>query len=147
MNHTHPAQCIKAKGRAWKEWKKGGSRELYQVARREARRQVYVARREAESRRFANVQGREEQRQEVFRIARQCVSENQDVVGESCVRNDRGDLATTDDDKTEAWQCHHDRLLNTENAWEREALPNVDPTEGPAVNYFPSYIVLQIFIV
>ncbi len=68
--------AIKAKRQAWKEWKKGGSKELYQVARREARRQVYLARGEAESKRFANVLRREDQRRGVFRIAKQCQYES-----------------------------------------------------------------------
>ena len=71
----------------------------------------------------------------MFRIARQCVSRNQDVVGEKCVRNDSGALTLTDAEKKEAWRCHYERLLNVENVWEKEALPQVDPTEGPAIKY------------
>ncbi len=81
-----------------------GSKELYQVARRETRHQVYLARGEAESKRFANVLRREDQRREVFRNAKQCVSTNQDVVGEKCVRNDSGALALKDARKKDAWE-------------------------------------------
>ena len=117
-----------------KEWRKGGSREKYQAAKREAKRQVYIARAEAESKKFANVLRREDQRREVFWIARQCVSRNQDVVGEKCVRNDSGALTLTNAERKEAWNCHYGRVMNVENVWEREALPQVDPTEGPAIN-------------
>ena len=121
-------RAIKAKRQAWKDWKKGSSKENYQVARREARRQVYLARGAAERRKFANVLQRE-----VFRVASQCVRENRDGVGEKCVRHDNGTLALTDTEKKEAWKCYHEKLLNEENAWEKESLPHVDPTEGLAI--------------
>uniref|UniRef100_A0A0L8H0F6 Retinoblastoma-associated protein A-box domain-containing protein n=1 Tax=Octopus bimaculoides TaxID=37653 RepID=A0A0L8H0F6_OCTBM len=57
-------RAIRQKKQAWKDWKNGGSRELYQCARREARRQVYLARGEADKKRFANVLRREDQRLE-----------------------------------------------------------------------------------
>ena len=123
-------RAIKAKRQAWKEWRKWGSREKYQVAKREAKHQVYVARREAESKKFANVLRREDQRRKVFRIARQCVSRNQDVLGEKCVRNDSGALTTTNAERKDAWNCHYGRVMNVENVWEREALTPSRPNRG-----------------
>ena len=41
-------QCIKEKRRLWKEWKSGGSKNLYLEAKRRARTAVYAAKAEAE---------------------------------------------------------------------------------------------------
>ena len=35
-----------------------------------------------------------------------------DIVGENCVRNDASEIALTDEDKMEAWDYRHARLLN-----------------------------------
>lgn len=43
------------KKQAWENWINRGSKELYQIAKREARRQVYLARVKAERKRFANI--------------------------------------------------------------------------------------------
>ena len=48
-------QCIKEKRRLWKEWKSGGSKNLYLEAKCRARTAVYAAKAEAERNRFADV--------------------------------------------------------------------------------------------
>ena len=82
-------QCIKGKRRLWKEWKSGGSKNLNLEAKRHARTAVYAAKAEAERNRFVDVLRREDQRNEVFKIAKQMKRTNQDVVREKCIRNDR----------------------------------------------------------
>ena len=58
---------------------------------------------------------------------------NQDVVGEKCIRNDEGNLASTEEEKKLAWKSHYEKLLNTEFDWDRDSLSEVHPVEGPAM--------------
>ena len=121
---------VKAKRKAWKEWKSGGSREEYNRMKREAKRAVYHAKKAAEEEKFACL---EDKPAEMFRLAKQMKRENQDVVGEKCVLNDDGEMAFSDDSKKGAWHQHYERLLNVEFPWDKENLPPFDPVQGPAV--------------
>ena len=49
-------------------------------------------------------------------------AKNCDVVGDKCVKNDKGELALTDADKHLAWKEHYERLLNEEFPWDKENL-------------------------
>ena len=106
---------------------------MYLEAKRRARTAVYAAKAEAERNRFADVLRREDQRNEVFKIAKQMKKTNQDVVGEKCIRNDEGNLASTEEEKKLAWKSHYEKLLNTEFDWDRDSLSEVHPVEGPAM--------------
>ena len=57
--------------------------------------------------------------------------ENQDVVGEMCIKNDNGELALNDDEKMKAWVELYDRPLNIDFDWPLDSLPDVSPVEGP----------------
>ena len=59
--------------------------------------------------------------------------ENQDVVGEKCVRDDAGNLSFSDEDKRKAWKQHYEKLLNVEFPWPEAELPHVAPVEGPPI--------------
>ena len=122
---------IKEKRKLWKEWKRGGSKEKYLDAKRAARRAVYNAKEKSEKERFGNVLIREDQREEVFKIAKQMAAVNRDVVGDKCVRNDKGVLATSERDKHLAWQEHYERLLNEEFDWDKDNLVFNEPVLGP----------------
>ena len=103
----------------WKIWKSGGSKEGYLEAKRVAKKEVYAAKKKAEEVQFANVASDKEDRNQLFKIARQMVKTNADVVGDKCVTNDDGELACTDLEKLSAWKQHHEKLLNKEFPWER----------------------------
>lgn len=124
-------RAVKEKRRRWKSWKAGGSKEEYLEAKRAAKRAVYDAKKAAEEERFGQVLRREDDRAEVFKIAKQMISTNRDVVGDKCVRNDRGDLATSDQDKLLAWKEYYERLLNEEFDWDKDNLIINDPKLGP----------------
>jgi len=125
--------AVKCKSVAWKSWRAGaGSKESYLEAKRAARRAVYKAKKEAEQARFAKVL-RNDCQSEVFKVARQIIKANLDVVGEKCVRGDDGSLAFSDEEKKAAWRSHYMKLLNNENVWCINDLPPANPVEGPAV--------------
>ena len=70
-----------------------------------------------------------EDRNQLFKIARQMVKTNADVVGDKCVTNG-GELACTDSEKLSAWKQHYEKLLNEEFPWEKEHLVQ-EPCQGP----------------
>ena len=63
---------------------------------------------------------RDDDRVQVFKIAKQMTTTNQDTVGEKCVRNDRSDLATSDQEKHLAWKEHYQKLLKEEFDWDKD---------------------------
>ena len=79
---------------------------------------MYAAKKKAEEVQFANVDSDNEDRNQLFKIARQMVKTNADVVGDRCVTNDDGELACTDSEKLSAWKQHYEKLLNDEYSWE-----------------------------
>ena len=58
-------------------------------------------------------------------------AENCDVVGDKCVKNDKGELALTDAEKHLALKEHYERLLNEEFLWDKENLVLEDPVIAP----------------
>ena len=126
--------CVKEKRRVWKEWKKGlVPKETYLEVKRIARRAIYQAKLDAEKERFPNATGRDDHKNEIFKIAKQMKKTNQDIVGEKCIRKDDGDLAITEKDKKDAWKSYYENLLNTEFEWSTENLEQVESVAGPAI--------------
>ena len=74
---------ISEKRRLWKSWKAGGSKDKYLDAKRKARHAVYTAKRNAEQEKFASVKDNKEN---IFRVAKQMRTEIKDVIGEKCIR-------------------------------------------------------------
>ncbi|XP_057303608.1 uncharacterized protein LOC130640998 [Hydractinia symbiolongicarpus] len=68
---------------------------------------------------------------------------NQDVVGEKCIRNDEGVLASTEE-KRVAWKNHYQRLLNTEFDWDEDNLSKDDVVEGPSMQIKTEWVVEAI---
>ena len=99
----------------------------YLAAKQAAKHEVWLAKSEAEAKVFENM---ESHGNDIYRIARQMDSANQDIVGEKCVRNDAGKLALSEDEKMKAWVEHYFKLMNVEFDWPRESLPDVAPTLG-----------------
>ena len=70
---------------------------------------------------------------EIFKIAKQMKAANQDIIGNPCVKNDKGNLAFSDLEKLMAWKEHYMRLLNEEFEWDESLLVWSDPVEGTSV--------------
>ena len=100
----------------------------YQAAKRVAKKVVWQAKSDAGRKEFADVAPNGDG---AFRLAKQIGRRNQDVEGESCIRNDNGELAFTDEDKMKAWHEHYARLFNIEFDWPSAELPDVAPVAGP----------------
>ena len=67
----------------FKAWKKGGDRDLYLVAKRRARREVFMAKQRVQDN-LADELNCADARGEIFRIAKQMVGRNRDVDREQC---------------------------------------------------------------
>ena len=122
--------AIKEKRRLWKAWKMGGSKEEYLAAKRSAKSAVYEAKKNSAEEKFSNLQGDREKLNYVFKSARKLNRENQDIVGDKCVKDDEGNIAYDDEAKLEAWRQHYQRLLNVEFEWSEDDLSEVSPVEG-----------------
>lgn len=122
--------AIQKKRKCFKEWRKGGSKEPYLVAKREAKQAVHLAKKTAEERELQNVK---DGKDNIFRIAKQMKRENQDVIGEKCIRDDDGVMALDDESKKTAWKQHYERLLNVEFPWNPDHLSPAHPVSGAPV--------------
>ena len=120
---------LEEKQRCWKMWKKGGSKEDYQEAKRLAKHAVYLAKSQAEQEVLRDPSPGSS---DLFRLANQMRRTNQDVQGEKPVRNDAGELCLDDRAKQAAWKEHYERLSNVEFDWDPDSLTEVYPVEGPA---------------
>ena len=66
-------------------------------------------------------------------MAKRLKRDNEDVVGEKCIRNDEGKFILTVDDKLKAWQSHHQKLLNVQLSWGPSNLSDEPTVEGPVI--------------
>ena len=117
---------IKEMRRLWKVWKNGGSKEDYAKAKKVANRAVFTAKRTALDDKFSNKDD-----VALFRIAKQIRKQNQDIVGEKCVKDDDNKLAYSDTAKKNAWKQYYQRLLNVEFPWDETSLSQIEPSIGP----------------
>ena len=122
--------AIAEKRRCWKGWKKGGSKDPYLTAKRTARRKIWEAKQNAEASKFQDV---DSNRDMIYRIVKQMRAENQDVLGDKCVKDDNGNLSFCDEAKKAAWKAHYERLLNREFDWNTDGLPPASPIAGPPI--------------
>ena len=126
-------EAIKEKRKAWKAYrKKKGSREAYTTANKKAKHAVYLAKRAAETQRFGDLSTDPNSRKNVFKMAKQIKGQNADIIGDPCIRNNKGDMAFSDTEKLEAWKEHYETLLNEEFKWNESQLIWEEPISGPA---------------
>ena len=73
---------------------------------------------------------------DIFKIAKQLRKDNQDVVGDKCVKDDSGNLSFDNEAKKVAWKQHYERLLNEEFSW--------NPVVGPPIHIDVEMVVKAI---
>ena len=54
------------------------------------------------------------------------------IIGDKCVKDDTGNLSTSEEAKKAAWKQHYERLLNFEFPWDPDHLTHSDPVLGAA---------------
>ena len=67
----------------------------------------------------------------IFKLAKRMKRENQDIVGDKFVKNDKRCLTYNDSAKLIAWKSHYERLLNVKFMWNSDSLPDLNPKIGP----------------
>ena len=130
--------AIAEKRRCWKGWKQGGGKEQYL----QAKRTVYTAKKSAEEKEFSDLKPGMDN---IFKIAKQLRKDNQDVVGDKCVKDDLGNLSFDNEAKKVAWKQHYERLLDEEFSWNPEDLTaDADPVVGPPIHIDVEMVVKAI---
>ena len=67
----------------------------------------------------------------VFRVVKQMVTRNRDVVGDGCIKGEDGKVVFDPDGLKEVWRRHFEKLLNEEFNWDREGLKTGHAVSGP----------------
>ena len=63
-----------------------------------------------------------ETRGQVYKVAKQIVRKNKDVVGVNCVKDKQGKLVTEEAKIKNVWKEYFEELLNEEFDWKKESL-------------------------
>ena len=106
----------------------GGSKEDYAKAKKVAKSAVFTATRKALDEKLSNKDD-----VALFRIAKQIRKQNQDIVGQKCVKDDDNKLAYSNTAKKNALHQHYQRLFNVEFPWDETSLSKTEPSTGPAI--------------
>ena len=85
-------------------------RQDYNQARGEAKRAIFKAN-NVERKRFCEDLERENDRGNMFRLAKQLVNRNRDVVGTNCMKDSAGKIVMEEDKLMEVWRAHYDIYL------------------------------------
>jgi hypothetical protein len=102
----------------------------YEEAKRTAKKGISKAQ-EVERRKFGEKLDEEDGKGTVFRVAKQIVRNNRDVVGGGCVKDTDGKIVVDEDKMLEVWRAYYEKLSNEEFPWKRENLTEVEATSGP----------------
>ena len=66
----------------------------------------------------------------VFKVVKQMVRRNTDIVGGGSIRNKVGEIVVGKDEIKEVWRGYYERLMNEEFDWNREGLGEVGEEGG-----------------
>jgi len=128
------AKAVNEKRRLFRIWKKSKAekdRALYCTAKRIAKTVVYVAKSD-EQRLFGEMVDKESEKGTVFRIVKQIVGKNRDVVGAGCVKGTDGKTVTGEDEVKDRWKSYFEKLLNEEFDWNKDKLIEADKVNVPS---------------
>jgi hypothetical protein len=128
------AKVVKEKRRLFKVWKKSRSdmdRQAYSKAKKVARAEIAKAQ-ETGRKDFVNMLDKAEEKGQIFRVAKQIVNKNKDVVGGGCVKDKDGKLITEEDKIKVVWKEYFEKLLNEEFNWNKEELEQGNQISGPS---------------
>jgi hypothetical protein len=103
----------------------------YDRAKRIARREVSKAQ-EIERKKFGEMLDEEDKKGTVFRVAKQIVRKNGDVVGGGCVKDTDGKIVVEEEKLMEVWRKYYDKLSNEEFPWNKDVLVEVGAVNGPS---------------
>jgi len=102
----------------------------FDEAKRAAKKGIWKAR-EVERKKFGEKLEEENEKGTVFRVAKQMVRSNRDVVGGDCIKDTNGRIVFDDNQVLETWRAYYEKLSNEEFPWNKDTLTAADPTAGP----------------
>ena len=107
------------------------TKESYNQAKRMAKKAIFNAK-NAVRKTFCEDLDREDRKGNVFRVAKQLMRKNRDVVGANCVKDYEGKVVAEDSRLLEVWRAHYDRISNEEFTWDANGLTHVSPVCRPS---------------
>lgn len=114
----------------WKTTKEEKDKVAYQQIKVRAKRVIAKAQAE-ERQKFGEMLEREDEQRKVFRVAKQIIGKNKDVVGGGCIKDENGKIVVEDEQIKEVWKKYFEKLLNEEFSWDRDKLDAVNAVSGP----------------
>jgi len=126
--------AVKEKRRLYQIWdakRTDVNRNAYCKARAEAKR-VIAKTKEVERQKLGEMLEKEDAKGNLFRVAKQMVKRNRDVVGGGCVKDVDGTIVVDDSRIMDIWKRYYEKLLNEEFDWSRDSLEYADAVCGPS---------------
>jgi hypothetical protein len=77
---------------------------------------------EAERKEWSESLEKENEKGTIFKVVKQVVRKNRDVVGGGCMKNGQGKVVVDEDEIKEVWRNHYEKLLNEEFEWQKDDL-------------------------
>jgi hypothetical protein len=134
------ADAVKEKGRLYRIMKKskvGGDKgtlkadsAAYKAAKCISNQAVSRAK-EAERQKLGESLDTEDGKGNLFRVVKQMVRKNKDVVGGGCVKDIEGKIVVEEEKIKEVWRNYFEKLSNEEFSWDKESLGTENVVNGP----------------
>ena len=118
------ARAVEQKRKLFRVWQKTKTEQAgaaYQKSKRLAKKTVFRAQ-EAERKKLVEKIDEEEGRGNLFRVAKQMIERNRDIVGDGCIKDCDGNVVVEQDRIKEVWRKYFEQLLNEEFDWDRNSL-------------------------
>jgi hypothetical protein len=112
----------------------------YQEAKRVARRVVAKAQSETRKELVESLDSAEGKGQ-IFRLVKQMVRNNSDLLVDGWVRNRNGEVARDSQEMKDIWKDYYDKLLNEEFCWDRSTLDLGGEVAGPIMNITEAEVI------
>ena len=104
--------------RIWSKSKTEANKMVYNQMKKYAGKVVYSAK-ESYGREFGMKLENEAGKGNLFKAVKRIVRQGKDVVGNSSMKNTRGELVTDESEIREVWSSYFEKLLNEEFEWNR----------------------------
>jgi hypothetical protein len=118
----------KEKFKEWKRDKTADAKSKYNTAKQFAKGAVSIAMREASKSLMKEMENDKSSRI-MFKLVKQSMKDNKDVVGNGCVRDRSGKLCMGERERAKVWKEHTERVMNEEHEW--DGVVDVYVVHGP----------------
>jgi hypothetical protein len=128
------AEAVDEKRRLYRLWRKRKTRKSeieYLAAKMAAKKEVRKAQ-EVERTRLVEKLEEGDGKGNMFRVVKQMVAKNRDVVGDGCIKDEDGKVVVDQDRLKDVWRRYFEKLLNEEFDWDRDSLEAGHAVSGPA---------------